>query len=128
MINASPNHHVALIPAGEWDSVARALRVAGYAASEMSSGPAQPRRFVVARMSVACGDRACLTARETEVMVAYAAGKSNAEIARELFVSLDTVRSHCLNAYRKLGASGRAHAVALAYQAGILVTTVERAA
>ncbi|MEV4053000.1 LuxR C-terminal-related transcriptional regulator [Amycolatopsis sp. NPDC049688] len=39
---------------------------------------------------------------------------------RSLFVSIDTVRTHAKAIYRKLEARGRAHAVHIAYQRGIL--------
>ena len=58
--------------------------------------------------------RTDLSAREAEVLRAMAAGKSNAEIARELFLSRATVGTHARRLYRKLGARTRAHAVALA--------------
>lgn len=49
-----------------------------------------------------------------------AAGKDNAEIAKELGVSLNTAKTHLLRLYERLGATGRAHAVAIGYQQGYL--------
>ena len=48
-----------------------------------------------------------LTPREAEVMELLQDGKSNAEIAQELSVSIETVRSHARRIYRKLGVKTR---------------------
>ena len=53
-----------------------------------------------------------LTVQERRVLSHVAAGRSNAEIARDLFVAESTVRKHLENAYRKLGVTGRVAAVA----------------
>src|SRR5829696_7782101 len=61
-----------------------------------------------------------LSERELEVLGLVAAGKSNAEIASSLFVSLSTVKTHINNLYRKLGASSRTQAVALARELDLI--------
>jgi DNA-binding CsgD family transcriptional regulator len=61
-----------------------------------------------------------LTAREMYVVRGMAQGKPNAEIGRELFISEDTVKTHARRLFRKLSAKDRAHAVALAFRAGLL--------
>lgn len=48
-----------------------------------------------------------LTAREAEVLELLQLGRSNAQIAAELQVGLETVRTHARNIYRKLGVSSR---------------------
>jgi len=55
-----------------------------------------------------------LSQRELEVLRLVASGRSNREIARELYVSLATVKTHINNTYRKLGANSRTRAVARA--------------
>jgi DNA-binding NarL/FixJ family response regulator len=60
-----------------------------------------------------------LTAREVEVLRLIAAGKSNPEIARELFVSEATVKTHINHVFAKTGARDRAQAVRFAYQHGL---------
>jgi DNA-binding CsgD family transcriptional regulator len=55
-----------------------------------------------------------LTAREVEVLRHLAGGRTNDEIAKELFVSVRTVERHVANIYAKIGARGRANATAYA--------------
>lgn len=64
--------------------------------------------------------RASLSAREREVLVLVARGMPNKAIARELFVSEATIKTHLGHVFDKLGATDRAAAVAAAYQLGIL--------
>lgn len=52
-----------------------------------------------------------LTPRELEVLHLMAAGKRNQEIAGELFITLDTVKSHASHIFDKLGATNRTEAV-----------------
>lgn len=61
-----------------------------------------------------------LTDREREVMTMAADGKSNDEIARELHLSVLTVRTHVQRAMSKLGARDRAQLVVLAYKNGLV--------
>ncbi|WP_405626726.1 response regulator transcription factor [Streptomyces sp. NBC_00016] len=61
-----------------------------------------------------------LTDREREVMALAAYGRSNAEIAAELFLSPLTVRSHIQRAMTKLGARDRAQLVVVAYRSGLV--------
>ena len=60
-----------------------------------------------------------LTEREEEVLCLVARGKSNQEIARQLFVSLKTVRNHVSNILVKLQVADRAQAVIRARDAGM---------
>ncbi|MEV4255164.1 response regulator transcription factor [Spirillospora sp. NPDC049652] len=53
-----------------------------------------------------------LSAREAEVMDLIATGRSNGEIARQLFLSEKTVKNHVNRIYAKLGVSSRATAIA----------------
>ena len=56
--------------------------------------------------------RPALTAREVDVLRGLAAGKSTAEIARELYVTPATVSKHLEHVYRKLGVASRTAALA----------------
>jgi DNA-binding NarL/FixJ family response regulator len=60
-----------------------------------------------------------LTEREEEVLSLVAQGKGNREIARQLFVSLKTVRNHVSNILLKLQVADRAQAVIRARDAGM---------
>ena len=61
-----------------------------------------------------------LSERELEVLDLLASGRTNSEVARDLFVSVGTVKSHTGNIYRKLGAKNRAEALARARELGVL--------
>ena len=58
--------------------------------------------------------------RELEVLALIAAGESNSEIARKLYVSTSTVKTHINRLYRKLGARSRTQAVARAREMNLL--------
>jgi DNA-binding NarL/FixJ family response regulator len=60
-----------------------------------------------------------LTPREAEVLVLIAAGRSNQEIAEQLFVSEATVKSHVNRIFMKTGSRDRAQAVAYAHRHGL---------
>ena len=62
-----------------------------------------------------------LTERETEVLAQIALGRSNAEIAVELFVGEATVKTHVSNVLAKLGVRDRIQAVVFAYENGFAV-------
>jgi len=61
-----------------------------------------------------------LTARELEVLKLIAQGNANKEIAAQLSVREDTVKSHVGNILEKLGANDRTHAVKIGLQRGII--------
>jgi DNA-binding NarL/FixJ family response regulator len=60
-----------------------------------------------------------LSEREREVLALIGAGRSNAEIADELFISMATVKTHVRHVFAKLELRDRAQAVVLARDAGL---------
>lgn len=61
-----------------------------------------------------------LTQRERQVLQVLAGGRSNADIARELFISTNTVATHVARILTKLGVTSRTEAAALAHRHGIV--------
>jgi DNA-binding NarL/FixJ family response regulator len=61
-----------------------------------------------------------LSPREVEVLHGVMQGESNEEIARRLYVSRQTIKTHMANVLRKLEARDRAHAVAIALHRGLV--------
>ena len=61
-----------------------------------------------------------ITARELEVLSLIARGLSNREIATQLFVSENTVKTHCARAFDKLGAARRTQAVQRGKELGLI--------
>jgi DNA-binding CsgD family transcriptional regulator len=64
-----------------------------------------------------------ITPRELEILGLVAEGLSNREIAGKLFVSENTVKTHCSRAFDKLGARRRTQAVQLGRELGLLAET-----
>jgi DNA-binding NarL/FixJ family response regulator len=61
-----------------------------------------------------------LTQREIDVLRLIAAGNANKEIAAQLSIAEDTVKSHVTNILAKLGANDRTHAVTIGLKRGII--------
>ena len=101
--------------------VGHAIR--GVASGEAIFGPGVAQRLInfFSAPSPAVSRRAFpeLTEREEEILSLVAKGKSNQEIAKELFVSLKTVRNHVSNIFLKLQVADRAQAVIRAREAGL---------
>ena len=64
--------------------------------------------------------RVQLTGRELDVLRLLDTGASNREIAKALFVTEATVKTHLVHVFEKLGADSRAKAVAIARETGLL--------
>jgi DNA-binding NarL/FixJ family response regulator len=102
-----------------------AVRIA--ASGEALLAPSVTRRLIEAfarrppEMSPAPSQLASVSAREREVLMLLARGRSNAEIAASLFVSEATVKTHVGSVLSKLGLRDRVQAVILAYETGLVV-------
>jgi DNA-binding NarL/FixJ family response regulator len=59
-----------------------------------------------------------LTEREDQVLAAVARGRSNAEIANEMFISLSTVKTHIASLMRKLEKRNRVELALWAFETG----------
>ncbi len=103
----------------------QAIRVV--ASGEALLSPTVTRRLISqyagrpARRRVSGGDLSSLTEREREVLALVGAGKSNDEIAAQLFVSPATVKTHIGRVLSKLYARDRAQLVVAAYESGLVV-------
>lgn len=64
-----------------------------------------------------------LTAREEEVLLTVARGRTNAEVAAELHVSMSTVKTHLASLMAKIGARNRVEIAIWAYETGRVPTT-----
>ncbi|KRD40432.1 LuxR family transcriptional regulator [Oerskovia sp. Root918] len=96
------------------DELTAAIRAA--AAGQVALGPSVQRRLL-GRMRA---PGVSLSLRELEVLGLVSQGLSNDEVARELFLSRATVKSHLVHVYEKLGVDSRTAAVAEARRQGLL--------
>ena len=92
------------------DEIARRAHI------RLTARPARVRRATPVELPVA------LTARELEILRHVAAGRSNSQIAHDLFISPKTVSVHVSNLLRKIGVSNRLQAAGWAEQVGALDT------
>jgi DNA-binding NarL/FixJ family response regulator len=105
------------------EELVQAVRVV--AAGDALLAPTVTRRLIE-EFALRPGARAApaaleqLTDREREVLVLMARGRSNAEIAGDLFVAETTVKTHVGRVLHKLGLRDRAQAVVLAYESGLV--------
>jgi DNA-binding NarL/FixJ family response regulator len=102
-----------------------AIRAA--AAGDALLAPSVTRRLIEAfarrppQVAPAPSRVASLTARERDVLLLLARGRSNAEISITLFVTEATVKTHVGNVLAKLGLRDRVQAVILAYETGLVL-------
>jgi DNA-binding NarL/FixJ family response regulator len=78
------------------------------------------RHVTPARASAARQPVAPLSNREVEVVQAIAKGRTNTEIAADLFISLSTVKSHLASIHNKLGVRNRVEIAGWAWETGLI--------
>ena len=114
---------------GNLDGAAERLARAAPPADGLSAVPLREQIGLLARRARLSGParsagdqperRFGLTAREIEVLRLVAAGRSNRELAAELFISAKTASVHVSNILAKLDATSRTEAAAIAHRAGL---------
>jgi DNA-binding CsgD family transcriptional regulator len=119
----------AALDRGDRDGAAERLARAAPLADELGAGPLREQIGSLARRarlglpSEPAGGQPTgvlgLTAREAEVLRLVAAGRSNRDIAAELFISAKTTSVHVSNILAKLNATSRTEAAAIAHRAGL---------
>ncbi|MGW4567210.1 response regulator [Streptomyces sp. NPDC004561] len=107
------------------DDILAALRVV--ATGDALLAPAVTRRLIADFLArpTAVPERAPrpvegLTEREREVLTLVGRGRSNAEIAEDLFITVATTKSHVSRLFTKLGARDRVQLVITAYETGLV--------
>jgi len=117
----------ALAEAGDRDEAQRQWQLAVATADELGAtrlraalaGLGRRARLGAGSRAVPGSPLANLTSRELEVLRSLAAGRTNREIAAELFISDKTVSVHVSNILAKLGAGSRTAAAAIAHDNGL---------
>ncbi|MBP2704483.1 response regulator transcription factor [Microbispora sp. RL4-1S] len=84
------------------------------------------RRLAATPAPASAGPARPLSERETEVVRAVARGRTNQEIAAELFISLSTVKTHIAGIQAKLGVRNRVEVAAWAWENGVAGTQPPR--
>jgi DNA-binding NarL/FixJ family response regulator len=111
-----------LLKRTEPEQLVGAIRVV--AGGEALLSPSVTRRLIeefTRRPPVGTGERLTnLTEREREVLLLIARGLSNQELAEQLFIADNTVKTHVKRIFTKLGARDRAQAIVMAYESGLM--------
>jgi DNA-binding NarL/FixJ family response regulator len=107
--DAGPEMLVSAISAAASGDALIAPNVTGRLLKEFASGHAPPSAALLVDP---------LTEREEEVLRSVARGRTNTEIADELFISLSTVKSHLASLMTKIGARNRVEVAIWAYETG----------
>ncbi len=106
------------------EELVHAVRV--IAAGDALLAPSVTRRLIAQfatqkpRIAAGAGRLAELTEREREVLVRIGQGRSNGEIAGDLFIAEQTVKTHVGKILAKIGARDRVQAVIFAYDTGLV--------
>lgn len=109
---------------GDWDAAERECAAARNCFERLGAAADLRNLVAAATPESSCG----LTAREVEVVRLVATGRSNRDIASELFISEKTVGRHIANIFLKLDVTTRAAATAWVYENGLLQGSMQTAA
>jgi DNA-binding NarL/FixJ family response regulator len=90
------------------------------ALSQAVDAAAESERFVDPATADRARARPALTRRQRQILQLYADGQSTARAAKRLGLSAETVRTHTKAILTRLGARGRAHAVAIALRSSLI--------
>jgi LuxR family maltose regulon positive regulatory protein len=106
----------------QWLAQAGVGSLREYAVQLLSQFDSEPQFISTSQEKIAPTDNLIepLSQREMEVLCLLAQGRTNQEIARQLFVAPGTVKAHTASIYRKLEAANRTEAVARARLFGLL--------
>jgi DNA-binding CsgD family transcriptional regulator len=110
-IDALRDAHTAALALGAARLVQECERLAGWHRIDLVAEPVEAEPNAL--------DRYGLTPREVEVLAALSAGRTNQEIADELFISVKTASVHVSNILRKLDVGGRQEAARVAHRLGV---------
>lgn len=99
-----------------WRNRAAVLDLVRFLTASLAEGPVRAR---TSRRTIRAAHPAGLSGREVEVIQLLALGRTNQQIADELYISLNTVTFHLRNIFAKARVSNRTEAAAFAFQAGL---------
>ena len=111
-INAGASGY--LLKSASKEELVRAVRAVSAGAGYLQAEVTMPLLKRFAHDVRTAETRRSLTLREMQILECLAEGESNKSIGRRFSVGEETIKTHLRNLYEKLGASDRAHAVAIA--------------
>lgn len=103
-----------VLKSADKDDLLRAVRAVAAGSGYLQAEVTMPLLKRLARDARTSDERSLLTSREMQILECLADGQSNKVIAVTLAITEETVKSHLKKLYEKIGASDRAHAVAIA--------------
>lgn len=109
-----------LLKSAEPDELRRAIMLVHQGLSVLSPQITRQVMRAVAQGELGGGAESGLSGREMEVLACLSQGKTTTQIANELFISENTVKTHVRHILEKLEASNRAEAVSKATQMGLI--------
>jgi len=111
-INAGASGY--LLKSASKEALVRAVRAVSTGTGYLQAEVTMPLLKRFAHDARTAETRRSLTLREMQILECLADGESNKSIGRRFSVAEETIKTHLRNLYEKLGASDRAHAVAIA--------------